>query len=382
MRIQFRRLGFIVLGSVILPMSLGAQGWWLEGGPVFRGGMRVNVKGSSYAQQLGLHDPLATGPLASPPGIGSVNAYGDRTYDDGYVKMDPGTGNPASPDPNSTWYWGYNNAGQYDSGSQTLSFHKQGAPGYATLADRPTAGGTEMFGSGFQLVVGLPLRKSARSSISLTLGLQAIWANTAKLRFSPYREDVRQTSVTDTYNVSGIPPGSFPAAGHQGTYLGPFDNPPVIPSPVIPNDPAARSASTSAALATAEDAVSFEIDQRLYELSIGPQFDWQVGSRLKLNLRPTISLNIIDMDVRRTEVFQSSSGGVLNRWSDRRGECAVLPGLGITGGVEIGLGRGFYVGAFGGYEWVIQDAHVTVGPNTVSLNASGFIAGAVLGKRF
>ena len=193
-----------------LSASLAAEDLWFEGGPVYRGGMKVRVNGSSYVQSGGLHDPAAPNSLIPPVGVGPANSYADRTYSDGYVKMDPGTGNSGSPDPNTTWNWGYNDASQYDPGAQTLSFHSQGIPGYTKLTDRAVSGSSDMDGGGLHLVAGLPLRKSKKLSISVTFGFQGIWASPVTIRSTPYREDVRQTSVTDTYSTAGISSGSFP----------------------------------------------------------------------------------------------------------------------------------------------------------------------------
>ncbi len=151
---------------------------------------------------------------------------------------------------------------------------------------------------------------------------------------------------------------------------------------MIPNQPSDRAYSISDALYTDLDAVTFRVSESLYELSLGPQIEWQAASWLRLKLRPVASLNVVDADVQRTEVFERSSGQVLNRWSDQKSKCEVFPGLGLTGGADFELGKGYYIGVFGGYEWVLQNAKIEIGPNTVSLNASGFTAGAVVGKRF
>jgi hypothetical protein len=349
--------------------------------------MRVNVTGSSYVQTLGLHDPLASGPLAAPGDIGPPNAYADRTYDNGYVKRDPGTGNPDSVGgPNATWNWGFNNPGQYNGSAQTLTFQKTGAAGYTALANGSAQGSDDLLGAGLQVLGGLSLKQSGKWSVDLCLGFQAIWSDNANLSSSTYREDVRQINVTDTYNVSGIPPARFPASGFHGTYLGPFDTPPVIPSPVIPNLPTSRSSSAGAALSTSYNSIAFNIDQSLFQLSVGPRIGWAMSRRLTLNVRPTVSMNIIDVDVNRSEQFvQDSAAGsrsVSQRWSDQNSQLEVLLGLGLSGGVDFDLGKGFFAGIFGGYEWVVDKANVSVGPNTVSLQASGFVAGALFGKRF
>ena len=379
--------GALALTNGFIPLTGTAQEWWLEAGPAFRGGMKAKVEGSSYVQGLGLHSPAATGPLSSPAGIGTPNGYADRLYDNGYVKLDPGTGNWDSVGgPNATWNWGFADPAQYNTSARTLSFQKQGDPGYSTLANGTAGASDELVGVGLQLMAGLPLTKSGRWSVDLALGFQGIWGGHSEMEATTYREDVRQMTVTDIYNVSGIPSAQFPAQGFQGTYLGPFDNPAVLPSPVIPNLPSTRVASASAAAYAAQNRIAFDMDQSLYQFSLGPKIAYEVSHRISLNVRPSISLNIIDMGVKRTETFvQSSTGGgsvVLNRWSDQMDECEVFLGLGASAGADFDLGKGFYAGVFGGYEWVAEQMKFSVGPNTVSFDAGGWVGGAVIGKRF
>ena len=382
---RLRCFGLACTGALFYPWAGWSQGWWIEAGPVFRGGMKVSAQGTSYTQMLGLHDPNATGPLSPPGGIGSLNAYGDRTYDNGYVKQDPGTGNPTSIDPNTTWNWGFNNGAQYNAGAQTLSFQKQGAPGFNTLANGSPGGDGNYWAGGFQIVGGIPLLQPDVWTFDLTVGFQGIWGGKQSFSFSSYREDVRQMTVTDTYDVSGIGAGSFPAGGFHGTYLGPFDNPPVVPSPVIPNLPASRSTATSAALSTSYNSIGFNVDQSLYQFSLGPKIGLE-NRGVSVYLRPTVSLNIVDANVQRTEVFiqNLAAGGsaVLGKWSDQAERQQIFFGLGAVGGANFDLGKGFYAGVFGGYEWVSESLKVTVGPNTLQLDASGWVAGLNVGKRF
>ncbi|MEI6396016.1 MAG: hypothetical protein WCT12_33530, partial [Verrucomicrobiota bacterium] len=72
MRATFCWLSFgaLALANGFIPLTSSAQEWWIEAGPVFRGGMKANVEGSSYVQGLGLHSSAATGPLSSPAGVG------------------------------------------------------------------------------------------------------------------------------------------------------------------------------------------------------------------------------------------------------------------------------------------------------------------------
>ncbi len=352
-------LGALLVGVGLVPGVAPAQDWWFAAGPVFRGGMKTSVDARpSYAQ-------TTPGLLGTPTlgGIGDASAYANRTYDNGYVNIDSGTlGTPAGAQ-GVTWNWGYNNASQYQpAGAGTLSFFKQGMPA--------SSGSDNMLGTGLQLLAGMHLRQSDQWSVDLTFGFQGTWGADGNLNQSI-------GGIVDRYNVSAIPPASFPAPGFHGTYAGPFGNPPVLPSPQIPNQPMSRSSATV-------DTIAYGVDQSLYELSLGPQFSYSPNSWLKLNLRPTMSANILDVDVRRTEVFMlpAALGGGGQSWSNQSGRRNVFLGFGVTGGADLDLGKGFFAGVFGGYEWVMERMNIPVGPNTVSVDASGFVAGAVFGKRF
>lgn len=368
---------FSMCGVVVLCPRAPADDWWFELGPAVRTDMKLSVSGSSYAQELGLHSPGATGPLAAPAGIGPLNAYANRNYTNsalgGYVNLDPGTGNPASLDPNTTWNWGFNNSAQYNAAAQTLTYQSTGLPGYTTLRNSPASGSDNFLGTGLQFVIGHPLMQSGKWSLDVFFKFQGIWGQDQHFSISPYAENVRQITATDTYDVSGIGAGNFPTS-YQGTYLGPFGTQ-SPPYPVIPNLPESRSWGTNT-LSTSSDNINFDVHEASYDLGVGPQIGYQAAKRLSLHLRPSISLDLLDVDVQRTESF---AGTV---WSDHSSKFGALLGLGITGGVDFELGHGFYLGVNGGYDFVPDNFDVPVGPNTLKLNPSGWEVSPVLGLRF
>ena len=346
----------------------------MEVGPALRQ-MDVKVSGSSYVQQQGVHDPLASGPLAPPSGVGGANSYGNRTYGNGYVNLDPGTGNSTTLDPNTTWNWGFNNASQYNVAAQTLTFQSTGAPGYTTLRDAGASGRDDLLSAGFQAVVGRTVWQHGRWSAGLFFRLQCDWSGDDRINSSTYGEEVRQITITDTYDTSRIGVAGFPAGGYQGTYAGPFGTQPP-PYPVLPNLPESRTTAASAALATAYNNVGLDVKPSLYELGFGPQIAFQAARCFELHVRPTISLNLVDADVHRSETFAGQN------WSDQTSKTGACLGLGGTAGANLDLGRGFYVGVSGGYTYVPQGLEVSVGPNTVKVNTGGWEVGCAIGRHF
>jgi hypothetical protein len=352
---------------------------WIQVGPAYRGGMEADASGSSHTQNQGVH---AAGALRSPSGVGSTGSYADRNYDDGYVRRDPGTGNPASIDPSVTWYWGYDNNSQYNSGADTLTFHKTGSQGYQEVLNTSISDDDKMDGYGAEIVGGMPLKRGSLN-IDLCLGLQGIFGAEATLGGTTYEEGIGRRDITDTYDVSGI---NMPGAGHRGTYDGPFDNPPVIPSPTIPNQPESRSSTIRDMQWSARNHIDMDVETDLYELWLGPRLAFQAGDRLALHVTPKVSATYVDACVDRTETFVATyadgSSATLNSWSDSGSESKFVLGAGVVAGAELEFENGMFAGIWGGYEWVSEDVDVQVGPNTVSVDASGYTAGAVIGYRF
>src|SRR5665213_2010799 len=176
-----------VFGVVFLPRpAFSAGDWWFEVAPTLRTDMRISVSGSSYVQQLGLHDPMASGPLSPPTGAGNPAAYANRTYDNGYVNLDPGTGNPVSLDPNTTWNWGFNNPSQYNAGAQTLNYQSTGRPGYTTLENSGAGGRDSLLAKGIQVVIGRSVMQSDNWSLDFFMAFQGTWSQHEHLTISTY----------------------------------------------------------------------------------------------------------------------------------------------------------------------------------------------------
>jgi hypothetical protein len=72
----------------------------------------------------------------------------------------------------------------------------------------------------------------------------------------------------------------------------------------------------------------------------------------------------------------------VRQWSDHAGDRQVYLGFGLTGGANLDLGKGWFTGVFGGYEWVMENVDLAIGPNRVSVDASGWTAGLAFGRSF
>lgn len=379
--VRWCSLCLITFAAVVAPLH-AADFWW-DLGPAVRGAMQFKVSGGSYVQRLGLHAALA--PLAEPASVGPRGAYADRVYDDGYVKLDEGTLNPdAIGGPGNTWNWAYNNGSQYAALNNTLSFRKQGDAGYTTLRDVPVAGETEATGAGVQVQAGWRVAQHDQWRVDLTLGFQGIWGACASLRLSSYLERISRYDITDTYEVAATvdPDTGFPLPQTApGGYAGQYS----IPGPVITNVPATRT-SARTDLATAENALDFHFTTDLYTFTVAPRFSYAASEQIALHLTPKLGVSYLSLTADRDETFtQTATGGArtsLGQWHDHQSETAWRFALGLTAGADWDLGDGYYAGIFGGYEWAVNDVRLAVGPNTVTFNGSGYVAGVVLGYRY
>ena len=344
-----RLLLHVVAGCVImLPgMTPSLAEPWVSGGYHYRS-FDVEVSGSTYVKQNDLRvgrnitrnptsfDATSTtsvdvhrspvrsttmvveggSSLGSDPVVGPVDNFADRTYDDGYVKIDPGTTFPTTFLPGLTWFWGYDNASQYDPAAHTLTFSVIGTTDISTsletfTAVRETVTTTEtvttevgqgleerssvlrnddlamsgdLSGSGFSLSTGYDFPSDGRVRFGIAGGVNAAFDAGRTFSTSTYRETfssrrfevrnmyvesttVRETVtdvssefrengatllVADTFDLGPLP--APPPPGHRGTFEG--------PGPVIPNQPASRStaslADASAPVRASDRSVSVE----------------------------------------------------------------------------------------------------------------------------
>ena len=378
-------------GMALVPAGAQSAEWWFEGGPVFRGAMQFKVNGSSYVQNLARH--AAAAPLGAPAGIGPANQYGDRVYDNGYVKLDAGTLNPdAVGGPGTTWNWAYNGSGQFNAEANTLSFSKQGEVGYTQLSSGSASGEGTLSGAGLHLLAGVPLHKSGRWEFDLALGFDGIWGSHSTLNAASYRERTSQLNVTDSYNVAdtvgtlGFPPPQTAPGGYRGTYGGPADGASnwVGGYPVIDNTPTSRTTSPQL-VSTAQNAIHYQFQTDLYELSLAPRIRFAATKALSLHLTPNLGVGFVNVTANRSETFYNTTAAgtaTLGAWNDSSNTWQARFAAGVNLGADYDLGKGFYAGVFGGYNWVVNRVNVTVGPSTASVDDSGYVVGAVLGRKF
>jgi hypothetical protein len=395
---QTRRMAALICLLQIAATALAAGEFWFSVGPAYRGGMRARTSGSSYAQTIartqlrGDFEEAAWGrpggpfPVPPPPGF----------YSDGLVLPDSETYDPSSPNFGLTSFWYYEDASQYDPVSETLTFHSQSTRfrgyGYvlspSTVLDRPAVFANTFRGQGLETVIGLSGPGSRIVSIDFCAGISAVWDAKAAMSGVTFEEYVvqsrytitRENSGTAVHDVTGV---AVPSAPYRGTPAG----------PAIPYEPVARTSDsrTYSSLSgqwewTNRNHIDIGVNTDIYSLWIGSRIGALLFDQVTMHLTPRVSLNHVNVDVSRHETLtRTYTGGdsmLLHTWSHHGSQRDTIFGAGATAGMDWESANGFFVGLWGGYEWLSDKVTVNVGPNKVSVDVSGYTAGGVAGFRF
>jgi len=396
----------LVLVLVFLGMlgmvCVAGEGWYMEAGPWYRGGMTLDVRGRSLDVNREIGATGGGSTVSVPTGAmltddGSVQRF--RQFDNGYVGP---SGWEWARNDGISQYWAYQDSSQYDAGSGTLTYR-------LTLSDsgsaeretsRVVAGNTERAdrqradGMGGQATAGWVFLK--RASCEWSLFMQVAWlqeicwtsqhryADRLMVETTTHRSSYdRREEWTYTYDTLGNP--AFPAAPYamsDSSASGPMisDRPLSVQRNgerrVNYND---QVVGKRQMLVISDVAVNAEATS--YVLNIGPRLRWAPSSRWALMIQTGLTINLLDAEVNRMEVFSLDSGHVVQSELDRADEQAWLTGVSASCGVEVGLSRNTYLVLSGGYDYV-EPHKLQVGPDELSIDLSGYRADVAVGYRF
>lgn len=409
-----------------------AGSWTISIGPDARLGMKIHATGSSYVQTLDVSSATESRAMPAPRDVGpsyrfdpdpqNPDGYANRTFDDGFVNMDAGTADPASIFPGLTWFWGYDDPNQYDSANDTLSFHSDttGQDSQTAvdvqrgrevsrdvLRDGNLQEDDEQNAYGLSLAASRCVLAGEALQVDLRGGLGLMWGSESHMQDSTYSERIQEDTFrivdrysysdqyvyrdTYAYDTTGISP---PPAPYSGTLAG--------PGPLIENVPSSahrdvlgasretdRSRTVTQTGSTswlASNDIDLWVDSSLYNAWLGPRLCFQPRRAIRLIADLRFSLNYVDLHVDRTERFAMDSGaesaGPLREWHDDASRGEWILGMGLALGIEVEVTRSWQIGLHGGYDWMSEDVAVDVGPNTVSLDSSGYALGATVTKVF
>ncbi len=239
-------------------------------------GMRLGFNINAKFSGLGGYTSMASPGPATGGGV-------DRTYDDGFVKVDA-SGNQGG----STWNWGYNSPAQAP-GNDTLQFHAATADANLSVdANDDPQWGMEVF---YQ-------RRLGKQSWG-TWGIEGAFGYT-DLSIQDHSLVLGQAGViTDTYALGGL---VVPPAPYAGSYAGPG---------MLLGDTPTRSQSIDPA---GEQVMgSRELDGTLYCLRVGPYARFALVKRLSLQLGAGLAVGIVDSEFRFTETVSSATATLASR---------------------------------------------------------------------
>jgi hypothetical protein len=395
-----RKLLLLFYGGLFAfwPGGLSASGLRLRVSPVFRSSLRLQYRGTSCSSGLSLADFMVISDHFAE--IDDLS-YGDRTFVDGYVHQDAGTGKPETILPDSTWNWGYHYASQYDADKQTLTFRKPVQVrqesveriGENSGAERKKDRVNEQCGLEFAVEIPLPNNFSPISSLAFGWQLVPFWREQSK--FSSFQATYQHSDSLlegeDHYFYSTYGT-ELPPPGHAGSFEGPFADPPT-PGALIANRPSSvqRILAGNAQVLASEESVfrnqvRIRLDCQQQEFWFGPAFRWLPFSWLSCVFSPRCNLLYNAVELKREEkLWQSSSAGwreLRGNWRHKRDAQRLLAGASISCAIESDWENGFFAGLNLSTSWYPEKLELRAGPGSVSLRAGTFCAGAIIGYRF
>lgn len=293
------------------------------------------------------------GGAASTSNPGPATGGGvDRTYDDGYVRVDS-SGN----DGGLTWNWGYQNAGQVV--GDTMEYH-------STQTTSPSAirGETDDPQMGLELTYQRVLGKLG-SSGNARWGIEAGFSYTdIGIKASQGGQTVGTTQITDTYALNGVLP---PAAPYNGTFGG--------PGPLLSDSPTRVSSGATGTLATQD-----ELSGSLFGIRLGPFAEWDLGKRWALTLSGGFVLAPTTLDYNFTDTTTPSGGGGSVTTRGSSSDTEVLYGAYASCLLNFALNERWAIYGGGQFQY-LTDFETSTAGHTARLDA-GTTAFAVLGVRF
>jgi len=439
-----KRMILGVLAVLACSGDAWAGGWKVTVEPQYRVGMSMDLNGSSYANQPSsaalfpgrnsrsamnwTYAPRPDSSIVQPP-TDDITQFRDRFFDDGYVGPCDSTTefNPY------TWYWGWDDAGQYDADMQTLTFTREsGTSSRGTYLD--TAVGTEyrsqttvlmdeelsghksFSAAGLELAARYTVLEKDTHALEFSIGLAGWWGEKINFNEQTFAAHVRE----DRYAVYGVRNYAYEYSGsYIETYV--YDDPgSTVPLTTPPYDhgydfdeegsnpsinalPSVREVSQTGGTsfnretgaATLHDyaggqswavanAVQVGADVNNAALRLGAAGSWKASERIRVFAQPLVSLNCVQADLERREQLNVTDGAgrtsVLREWRDRASENKWIVGLGVKGGVNVDLGGQWFVECAAGYEWMTQKPEFDIGPSTVKMDLSAFEISAGVGR--
>jgi hypothetical protein len=348
----------------------------LSAGPAWRQSGTLGFSGGSRSAGVAIPSFVGDNVLITPP-IGAADAYGTRTYDDGFVGTDMSTEIDGL-----TSYWSYQNSSQVNLASDSISFH---ATGFQSIR------------SDARSVVAAPSMDDPQRGIAPVLQFDAKYKREIAgirpgfsifMAWSPVdfdnewsdfslgqtRDDYRH-DWTDVYNLGGFG-ALIPTAPYSGA--------PDSPGFLLENIPDSRSMvavpiGSENALVSNRVSTRFSADHTT--LSFGPTMSRQLNPEWNIHAGVGVSLHWLHWSASQQEQLSVSQGNtrtVIGDWHDSSSGNRILAGFYLQIAVEWTPAD---------YDWSLktllrtdlgQSFSEQVGPSRITYDTDGLTAAMML----
>jgi hypothetical protein len=300
---------------------------------------------------------------------GPLGAYANREYEDGFVRLGSGTGDPAAIDPTATTNWGYTKSSQVQ--GDTLSYHETGTS-VTTTDESHSPGNTwsdndNAFGPSILVDLLLPLKRNIRFGPQFGFSYGNVGVDHQGSTFQA-SESAFSDRLTDIYNLQGVVP---PPAPYQGSFFG--------PGPLISDIPSQRTITDTALNGSGgyRNLVHESFNSDFYNFSLGLNLEIDATSHIFLFGSGGFSARIADYDSSYDEslyLLQGKSSQRIKRWSSTNSGVDALFGGFLQGGFGLRITKRISVIGFARYDW-LENLDGSVGTASFHWNTSGVSAG-------
>ncbi len=374
-RVQLQCLRVVVFMAVV-SCTVDAVGgsehrWRLQVGAAARMGTRYDVDWTpdSVLARIPAQE-LTSGLVAAPPPIGPANTYADRTYVDGYVRMDPGTTDPETDVYGMTWFWGYLNPAQYQ-GNAVVFRSAPVTQQASSYSFDPWQGRKEVDVYGISLSLDRSMLKRGRWTLEGTAGVT--WYKPQHDRFEVQRHGQTSGSAwryVDTYSAAHKP---FPSAPYSGSYEGPgylLNN--------IPDSRVVEQLDSHEANWKAVSELQLEMDMLEARLGVGAACDW---GRLHMRIAPQFRIAHVTLSAESMTGIGPFSSGTIEASGQQR-EQEWIWGYGLEVAAALRLYRSWMVGASVSADWWWEDVTVMTDPFGITMDLGQWVFSANFGCEF
>jgi len=345
----------------------GENRWQVRIGAVQRGKTDLNLRWDrdSIASQLPENVRGSGGGL---PPVGPADDYANRTYVDGYVRLDPGTQDPETDVFGLTWNWGYQEAQQYT--GNRISFRS------ASVEDG---------GSVFSEADGVISESDTWNGVKLALARELGQWKGVRYGFvggfvwyvpqqseDTYRQRGEDSSwyYVDTYEAPYQP---FPSAPYSGSLEG--------PGYLLNNIPTSRTIVRQPGRDAGWEAVStLQTELEILEFRVGLETAWEKG-RMRLGFAPQVVAARVNLQMDTdTTIGPLPGGDVVLSDGYRHRDWTV--GLALESQFRLRLFSRWSAGISAEASWWPDTIDVRAEPFTANLDLGEWTFGADLGVAF